>query len=259
MSRLLVPRLSTPAAGQALRELESELSAGSAPADLVRIDDPLAYANETGGQAASIEDVHRWRADVMARLQNQSTATAQDVARFSAHVGRSISEVIDPLPSDAGHNGVWAYLALRVFPDVLARRWPSSDDGKLSKDRWVGPQLGRDRNYLKVCWRNWRTFGDLLLQGHQLLGEDELVQFVERSTLARNPRLLRAAAKVVLGEGAPKNRMDFTRELTKRISWRSGSILLDLLTDQELEDMVKDLAAEVTIVPHEAPRRALEG
>lgn len=164
--------------------------------------------------------------------------------RRTAALGRAVSEVIDPSPSDAAHDGGWSFLTLWMFPDIVHARW-SGSDGTLPVDRWIGAQAGRDRNDLKLAYRRWRIFGDILLQGSPLLGEDELVALTERSALARNQRVVRVAARQILQPGAPENRSAHARELMKAITYRTGPLILDLLSDEDLTQLVGDLATEV--------------
>lgn len=254
MSRYLIPRLSTHAAGSRFQTIERQIRAGSAPHDLPYPGDEAAACVETGGRAADLNTLETWRASVLNALGDEQATDTQAAARYSAILGRTLAATIRPIPADAGHDGVWSYLALDLLPDVVLKRWPPNSDGTLSKDRWIGAPFGRDRNYLKAAWWRWTVFGTQLLEGPQLLGEDELTQLTERSSLARNPRLLRIAATAVLTFDGSQ-RMGFTRELVKRLTWRTGTHLLDVLSDDELHAMVSDAVREVRSRP--LTRRAL--
>lgn len=87
------------------------------------------------------------------------------------------------------------------------------------------------------------------------MGEDELVALTERSSLARNGRLIRATARRILDFPSTGNRSLFTRELMKEITLQTGPVHLDLLTDDELDLLVERLGGDV--VSRNFPRRAL--
>ena len=116
----------------------------------------------------------------------------------------------------------------------------------MSRDRWIGAQAGgRDRNYLKTCWRRWCLLEGMLEVGAQPLGEDELVALTERSALARNPVLIRAAARRVLAFRDHGNRSRFARQFLKEITFQTGPLQLDLLTRDEIGALLDELAAKV--------------
>lgn len=249
MRRKLIPRASLSAAEGRLAELQRELAEGASLASLPIIAFGDAVVNPTGGEAPRPEDLQAWRSGVMDRLQ-----AGGNEAMAGPHLGKALAEIIDPAPSDAAHPEVWSFLTLWIFPDVVAARWPLHD-GVLPKDRWLGSQGGgRDRNHLKTWWRRWCLFGDLLLVEGKSLGEDELVNLTERSALARNSRLVRAAARVILSHPG-SDRMTFSRELLKALTYQTGPLALDALDDEEMEALVTHVAAEVQQA--RGPRRAL--
>ncbi|WP_147453976.1 hypothetical protein [Tessaracoccus antarcticus] len=200
----------------------------------------------------------RWRAGVTGRMQDIPASTQSDQALYSKELGRAIDDVIDPSRSDAGHDGTWSYLTLMLFPDLVVKRWGPSADGKLSVDRWIGAQLGRDRNYLKLSWRNWDILGEVMDEADPPLGEDEFLSLLERTALARNPRIIRVAAKEVIRLDAEHGmgRSFFARELLKRVTFQTGPLVLDLLENNELAALVSE-QAKATIAAFTKPRRSM--
>ena len=160
MSHLLVPRLTVGAALARLGEIEVELRGGTPAKDLVREQLGPAIPNPTGGSAATESSLHQWRSGVLDVMAGVDLGSATDNAVHSMCLGRAIADVVNPSPSDVAHDGVWSFLSLMLFPDVLASRWPAASPvGELPRDRWIGRQAGRDRNYLKLAWRRWRILG----------------------------------------------------------------------------------------------------
>ncbi|GEM_PF-1052347 len=245
MTHKLLPRFTTPQAMSRFKEIKSRLAEGVRPSGLVELTLAGAVPNATGGPAASVQDLASWRSQVLQRLD--SVFHPQLKAERDQHsitLGRAIEEVIHPSPSDAAHDGVWSYLSLMVFPDVVHARWPGTD-GELPPDRWVGKQRDRDRNYLKLAWRRWVTLGPVLEEAAMKIGEDEFGALLERSSLARNKTLIQAAAREVIGF-SNSGRMQFARDLMKLITYRTGPLNLDILSAQELTRLVRQCSLQVT-------------
>lgn len=250
MTNRLIPRLTAKGAEIRLTEIQDAVTAGVPIESLVNLDPREAIPNSTGGQAATDEDLQQCRSRVRGAVQAPSTTPGKDGRDLHGiQLGRALCEVINPLPSDAGHEGVWSFLSLYVFPDIVWERWTGEvHDGerRLPPDRWIGAQAGRDRNYLKASWYRWSVLGDVMETADPPLGEDEFLNLLERTAVARNRRLVVAAARAVSRhDSSHGGRMDFTRELMKAISYQTGARSLDLLSDEEIEALVEDQAAKV--------------
>lgn len=245
--RFLMPRLDTAAADERFRELCSLMSRGVPERRLFRVGDPLVF-NPTGGRAPTKRELEESRARAMNDLAPMKVETAADVARFNAAVGETLNRVLLPSRGDLAHDGVWSYLSLMLFPDLVVKGWVrGGGEERMSRDRWIGAQGGgRDRNYLKTCWRRWCLLqGMLTVGGEKPLGEDELVALTERSALARNPTLVRGAARRILGFRQARNRSDFAREFLKEITFQTGPLQLDLLNQEEIGALLDELASKV--------------
>ncbi|WP_156415652.1 hypothetical protein [Terrabacter sp. Soil811] len=179
-------------------------------------------------------------------MTGRGVGTISENSTHSMYLGQAIEEVIHPSPSDAAHDGAWSFLSLMLFPDVLAARWPASSDlSELARDRWIGNQVGRDRNYLKLAWRRWQVLGQVMTETQDPFGEDEFGALLERSAVARNTRLVQCAAREVASYGGDLGRMDFTRGLMRGLTALTGPLQLDILSDRELVELVRDTARKV--------------
>lgn len=246
----LIPRLSTAHAVSRLLEIEERLKEGVPPASLVEFEHPGAHPNPTGGSVVTQGELRDWRNRVLAHVAEVPRADRHRDNLHGIYLGRALENVFNPIPADASHDGVWSFLSLMVFPDVVAERWPMSSDSdrRLPKDRWIGAQVGRDRNYLKLSWRRWRVLGEIMVQADPPLGEDEMDNLLERTSLARNVRLTRITARRIAAydpNAAPGGRMIFTRLLMKAIRYQTGARMLDVLTDRALAELVDDLAEQI--------------
>jgi hypothetical protein len=83
------------------------------------------------------------------------------------------------------------------------------------------------------------VLGDLLHLTDRPLGEDELVGLFERTALARNRTLIRRLAAAVLQYDGSTSRSDWARELYKRVTFHTGPRLLDALTEEELDALIR--------------------
>lgn len=248
MSRVLIPRLSAGAALTRLNEIQAELRQGTAPEDLVREELGPAIPNPTGGTAPTSGDLRRWRSGVVSALRETSLGSATDNALHSMRLGQAIEGVIDPSPSDASHDGTWSFLSLMLFPDLVAARWPATGPaGELARDRWIGSQAGRDRNYLKLAWRRWRALGSVMEELSDPFGEDEFGALLERSAVARNGRLVELAARQVATYRGNLGRTEFARGLMRGLTALTGPLQLDILTYAELLAHVR--AASLAVDP----------
>ena len=264
MNSLLIPRLSTSEASKILTDHARSLEGGALPEELVRLEDVPGTPNPTGGAAASPADVQRWRWEVVELLDGIDTHSREGRDALGVALGQAIEDVIHPVPADVAHDGTWSYLSLVVFPDVVNRRWPGEVRNArliLPDERWIGHQTTtRDRNYLKLSWRRWIILGEVMREARPRLGEDEFGALLERTAVARNRRLVTAAARTIILRGPryPGGRVEFARQFMKRIAERTGPLLLDILSDEEILSVV-DAEADACFrsVQYRGARRAI--
>lgn len=251
MSSVLIPRLRAGEAIQLLADHARRLGEGATPEYLVDTTH-ITTSDPSAGPLASAAQIDAWRDAVVARVSGFDLTTKTGRDGYGMTLGKALAEVIDPIPSDAAHDGVWSYLSLRVFPDLVYARWPGETivgELRLPADRWIGIQAGnRDRNYLKLAWRRWVVLGDVMESADPLMGEAEFGHLMEdRTSVARDRRLVREAAAVVVKYGAdqPGGRSEFARKFMNLLSARTGSMLLDILTDDEIHDFVEEEASSI--------------
>lgn len=156
---------------------------------------------------------------------------------FDSAAGRVLYGVMDVIPADAAAEGVWSFMSLVLLPEIGPWRFPDRAEDRL---------LGRPRNVFRRSWWRAHVLGadlDSAPPGQQPLGEDELVQIMERPTLAANPRVARAVRDGIF-RGASRvttARSEFARDLTKRVLRLTPFLALDLLDESELEELIDEL------------------
>ncbi|AZZ38721.1 hypothetical protein [Acidipropionibacterium jensenii] len=250
MSSVVIPRLRAGEAIQLLADHARRLGEGTT-ADYLVDTSRISTDDPGAGPLPDSQQVDAWREAIVARLTGFDLHTKEGRDGYGMELGRAIAEVIDPIGSDASHDGVWSYLSLRVLPDVVLARWPGETivgELRLPADRWIGAQSGnQDRSYLKQSWRRWQILGPVMVDADPLFGEAEFAAMLGRPSLARDQRLIRQAATAILsyGAGQPGGRSEFARKFMALIAARTGSMLLDILSDEELRDFVEEEASSI--------------
>ncbi|WP_163796895.1 DUF6339 family protein [Mycolicibacterium sediminis] len=153
---------------------------------------------------------------------------------FEGRAARLLHQQLPMTPHEAAHEGVWSYLTCCWLLDVAVWRFGPDAD----KRRFIGDI---NRNTFRRMW--WRA--EVL--GEQIdltqLGEDELVNIMERPTIAADRRLARAVAREFLARvdrGATESRMLLMREAMKRLLRLTPFLAFPALTDDALQQIVEN-------------------
>ena len=245
MTSYAYPRLSD-AEGMLIRQQIVELSDPvSQVLGLVAFEHPAAKPVETGATVATaslIQDVRRAvLSDIEATGLSLDRPIPRDsVAMFDQALGRSLHQALHVVPADAAHRATWNFLTGVVFPDIAWVRFPD-----LHEDRF----LGSDRNVLRRVWFRHEVLGDLMDAAQKPLGEDELVGLLERTSHARNRRLARVLAVKVMEYDGARARSHVAREVYKRATHFTGPLLLDVLSEDQLSQLVSSLFTGATWPP----------
>lgn len=236
MPGLVYPRLSDAESLIRLAALREANTDAIGLRAMVGLEHDRAAPVPTGGSVAGVAKLRRLRervTDDILPLVDQAGRVPGGFQEFDWRLGRCLHRELDIVRSDAAHRSTWNFLSLMVFPDLVWVRFPDPKDERA---------LGGARNVLRRAWHRYDVLADLDGQGAEKLNEDELVQLTERTSLARNRRLVNALARRIIAHAGPR-RMEFARELAKRATFITGPLLLDILSDHDLEQLVDALAA----------------
>ena len=146
------------------------------------------------------------------------------------------------VPADAAEEGVWSFLSLVLLPEFAPWRFPSRTEERL---------IGRPRNALRrLWWRAWALGPDLSWapEGCTPLTEDESVQLMERPTVSRNQRTVKAVQNALWRAekaGIELSRTDLVRLLIPRVRAARSNICLEALTDESLDELLDALLDQV--------------
>jgi hypothetical protein len=136
--------------------------------------------------------------------------------------------------NEASKTGIWNALSCHYMPNLVAWRW--EDPNKNTEgpsDRWI-TQSKRERHaFARLWWRAELLMDDVQTHNpYQLLydlGEDEMVQLMERPELAAHPKICRAFAKYHLKKTKNKPTRDSLRKGIKNLRLRASILDLDLI------------------------------
>ena len=149
--------------------------------------------------------------DLAARDGYPNRPTVRQRNAFDAECAGRLLDRMEIVTADAAHDGVWAFIGCVLLPDIGWWRFSERSPARL---------LGGPRNAFGRLW--WRARTLLERNGEQAgggvldrLGEDELVQVMERPSLAGNPRVARQLCQSFLsavGREGTINRMELMRD-----------------------------------------------
>ena len=159
--------------------------------------------------------------------------STEDKAVWDRTLGASLFTNLRIPLAQIGDPGVWAYLTLFVFWEFPTWRFPKKEEKDEPDLFEIEPNIsnkkpylrssGGPRNVLRKCWDRAFVLGpDLGLDGHpatvQSLGEDELVNIFERTTIGNNRVLAEAIVDTIFRKmPIRKERMDIVRKFTKAV------------------------------------------
>jgi hypothetical protein len=172
-------------------------------------------------------------------------ATTESFRKFDRSLARHLHEQLGISAHEASKQGIWQFLCCVVFPDIVSWRFPLGSE-TAAEARF----FGGNRNALgRLWWRAEVLRDDQAADPYHLLDslmEDELVQIMERPSIARCRPVARALAKGVASVYEARDRrsellgrMDLMREAAKRILRTGAVIAFDVLKEDQAAALVK--------------------
>ncbi len=230
---IVLPRIAKHSVAEILRD---ELTAGLAEISsrMPELTAPVTYT-PVGGQRIEMSQLERLRADVLEVAREHGMPDRIiDPSSFEGRVARLLHETLPMSANEASNEEVWSYLTCCWLLDVAVWRFGVDADER----RFVG---NVNRNTFRRLW--WRA--EILGPDIDLtkLGEDELVNIMERPTIASDRRLARYVALEFLArvdEGAADSRMRLMREAMKRLLRLTPLVAFPALADDELRAVVEN-------------------
>lgn len=186
--------------------------------------------------------------------QEQARYTETD-AEWSEFLHRNLRVT----PHQAAHDGMWHFMTLVLVPDLVRWRWGVSQNADQVSDRWVTTRYRQRNTFGRLWWRCAILTSPNSPEPHRLihaLGEDELVQIMERPSLAGNRRLSRTTADILLKFAEADrdlNRPQLLRDQQKRILRLGAFVEFQVLSDESLAEIVRHTFEESVASLREEP------
>jgi hypothetical protein len=241
---LLYPQLPHPVALR-LAEVRRSLPPSDLAA-LVVAEHDAAVFTPTGGSPATPEHLMALRASLVDLAQNAGYpdgGSRESRAAFDAAAGPVLYTTMRTAPAEAAKAGIWEFLSVVLMCDLVRWRFPGLDSGTD-----LARYLSGRRNTLERLW--WRAHlvrdDDESASPYGLLatvGEDEIVQIMERPNLAGAARLTRTICRELLdaaGRYPAVPRRTLIREAQKRLMRLSAFLSFEVLGEQETRDIVRN-------------------
>jgi hypothetical protein len=230
---VVLPRLDRASALELLEQRRgrsiSEISREMPDRDVVVTYSPV------GGNRIDVSELAELRSALVKLAQEHGMpAEPVNVSAFEAAAARLIHDRLDITPHEASQEGVWSYLTCCWLLDLAVWRFGAN----ANTDRFIG-HLNRN-TFRRMWWRAEVLGPDVDLAQ---LGEDELVNIMERPTLFSDRRLARAIALEQIdrvGRGAAVDRMRLMREATKRLLRLTPFVAFSALELDQVKLIVSD-------------------
>lgn len=231
-----------------------------------QLEHPAAVYAPTGPPRVTRTELAKIRDAIKAAAMDAGyPRTSADRGGFDAVSGRILHEQMDLSPAEASHQGVWTFLSCVMLPEVVRWRFPG-DDGITNPDRFLGGKRAVRNTFGRVWWR-----GQVLRLSDDsapyrlldLLGEDELVQIMERPNLAGSSQLAVQVARsflIALESGAGVTRSELLRDAMKRLRRLAPFVSFDALEQEQVQQLVDSLfvdsldALQPRRTTHRSPR-----
>lgn len=242
---LLYPRLPYPTAAALAESLRNSAIAEVAARAAAEHAD--AVFTPTGGNRIEADQLSRLRDSVLefAHKAGYPAPPPEDQRLgFDAVVAVALHERMRISPAEAAKSGVWSFLTCVLLPDVVRWRFPGGLDGS-GLDRFLP---GRRNTFQRLWWRAF-LLHDATRQDHAFaalveLGEDEIVQIMERPNLAGSRRLMHHVARELVAASVRHPniaRRELIREAQKRLLRLSAFVSFDALEDDDLAVSVHEV------------------
>lgn len=208
--------------------------------------DPFAIYGATGGRRVSDSELESLKTElhVLAVRCGYPDSSRAAYTKFDSEAPGILYREMDIAASEAGRPEVWSFIGCVMAPHIVRWRFPGGSNGT-SSDRF-GSTRGIIRNTFGRLW--WRAH---IFQDHESddrwhllkeLGEDELVQIRERTTVSGFPELAVVIAgslvRIHAQASSPPARSELIREVMKWLVRYRSIVLFESLEQFELQSLV---------------------
>jgi hypothetical protein len=213
---------------------------------------PDAVYAATGGHRVKKNDLEQLQTemrDLARQCGYPEQPNEQQRRKFDAESGKLLYEKMQISPAEAARPGVWSFLACVLLPDIVRWRFPGPT-GKTSEERFLWKSRGVRNTFARVWWRAhilYQPQSEKRYELLDLLGEDELVQIMERPAIAGSPILAKQICRSFISTISADigiSRSDLLRDAMKRLRRLLAMISFDALDEKVLCELVDSIFAE---------------
>lgn len=196
---------------------------------------PTITYTPVGGQRIETPQLEQLRSDILQLAHEHGMPNRIiEPSVFEGRAARLLRQALPMSANEASHEEVWSYLTCCWLLDVAVWRFGADADER----RFIG---NVNRNTFRRLWWRAEILGpDIDLTN---LGEDELVNIMERPTIASDRRLARTVALEFLArvhEGAADSRMQLMREAMKRLLRLTPLVAFQALNGDQMRAVVEN-------------------
>jgi hypothetical protein len=215
---------------------------------------PACEYTPTGGVRATGSALDKIRINILQLAKSAgypALPSQQQASTFDTDAAIILAHQMPMAPAEAAKGGVWEFLSCVLLPDIV--RWRFGSGGSATSiERFVS---GRRNTFQRLWWRAYHLAprtksGRRLPELLRLLGEDELVQLMERPSLAGIEGLPGAIAEGFLTSRQQHSdlaRRQLIREAQKRFLRLSSFLSLESISSEEVRRHVGEVFALVAI------------
>ncbi len=248
---LLYPELPGPVAESLIDRLAS-LSLDEARQES-NIWHPAATYAATGGNRADSKALMRLQKMMRETAQQHGYPDRPDARQkrdFDAASGRLLHQEMYITPSEASKAEVWNFIACVLLPDIVRWRFPGANN-VTNREHFQGKNRALRNPFGRVWWRAHILYQPGTESPYGLLdrlGEDELVQIMERPGIAGSPVLAKQICYSFLEtcqtNGKISNASALLRDAMKRLRRLLPLISFDALDEDMLRQLINGIFAE---------------
>ena len=166
---------------------------------------------------------------------------------FDATSGQILYEFMDISPAEASSPGVWMFMSCILLPDIVRWRFPGATiHEETSEERFLSGNRGGRNTFGRVWWRAYTLYQAEQKGPYDLLytlGEDELVQIMERPNIAGSRELsIQICLSLKTTSDRYKNvpRSELLRDTIKRLRRLMSVVSFDAVDESVLRDLIDE-------------------
>lgn len=184
-------------------------------------------------------DLDRLNSAIEAAKEEFNVGRRQQRTAMDSNLAPIVHECIDIPPRIAAIPGVWQYLTLFEYPDLLTTRWSRDND---IQEKFLGSQKDLYSNYIaRLWWGAHLTYNDEkdhYLTTHRLFNKQRIVNYVLDSSFRRYRAASRAFAEELWDE-----KTDDIDNIASKFNNSLSTIQLEARSQDEIQsqlDKIRD-------------------